>query len=104
MAQIIVMYPHPADAAEFDRYYADVHTPLALKIPGLKGLTVSKGDVSTPAGASDYHRVAVLSYESMDALAAASASPEGQATVADLANFAPPGTQVFIMDTEQKVE
>ena len=34
MAKLIVVYRIPRDPAEFDRYYAQVHTPLAKKMPG----------------------------------------------------------------------
>ena len=102
MAQTLVMYPHPEDPAAFDKYYAEVHTPLALKIPGLRSLVVNKGPISTPAGPSSFHVIAELTYDSMEALQAAMASPEAQATVADLANFAPADTQVYIFETDRK--
>ena len=35
MAKLIVVYRIPRDPAEFDRYYAQVHTPLAKKNPGV---------------------------------------------------------------------
>ena len=38
MAKLIVVYRIPRDPAEFDRYYAQVHTPLAKKIPGYADL------------------------------------------------------------------
>ena len=101
-AQTLVMYPHPEDPGHFDKYYAEVHTPLALKIPGLKKLEVSKGGTTSPAGESPWYLIAELNYDSMADLQAAMATPEAQAAVADLANFAPEGTQVFVFETEVK--
>ena len=38
MAKLIVVYRIPRDPAEFDRYYAQVHTPLAKKYRGYADL------------------------------------------------------------------
>ena len=35
MAQLVVMYKTPRDAAAFDKHYAEKHIPIAKKIPGL---------------------------------------------------------------------
>ena len=50
-------------------------------------------------GAATTHLIAVLTFDSIAAVKAALASPEGQATVADLANFATGGVEVLIADT-----
>jgi uncharacterized protein (TIGR02118 family) len=39
MFQLTVFYGQPQDPQAFDRYYEQTHTPLAKKIPGLRGLT-----------------------------------------------------------------
>ena len=49
-AHLIALYHQPTDTAAFDSYYAGTHAPLAKKVPGLRSYTVSKGEVSTPAG------------------------------------------------------
>ena len=49
MYQLTVLYNQPEDAATFDKYYDDVHTPIASKIPGLQRLTVNR-PVSDPDG------------------------------------------------------
>lgn len=51
-----------------------------------------------PAGPADYHMVAVLEFDSMDDLQAVLASSQGQAVVADLANFASGGVTVLLFD------
>lgn len=99
MATIMVLYSKPADAAAFDSYYFAKHVPLAKKIPGLRRYEVSQGPVATPEGASPYHLIALLTFDSMAAIGAAFASPEGQATAADLANFAQAGVQLLMCDT-----
>ena len=99
MATLVVLYNKPANAAAFDKHYHETHIPLAKKIPGLRKYEVSKGPVATPAGPSDYHLVALLSFDSVAAIGAAFASPEGKATAADLGTFAQAGAQLLICDT-----
>ena len=43
--------------------------------------------------------IAILAFDSMAAIQAAMASPQGQATVADLANFAGAGVDIMIGET-----
>jgi uncharacterized protein (TIGR02118 family) len=99
MAQLVVMYKTPRDAAAFDKYYADKHVPIAKKIPGLRKFEVSKGPVATPAGPSGYHLVATLTFDSLAAIQSALGSAEGQAAAADVQNFATGGADMFIFDT-----
>ena len=100
MAKLYAMYRHPADPAAFDRYYYATHIPIAKKVPGLRHYEVTSGDVAAVGGGgAPYHLIAVLTFDSLDAIAAALASPEGQATAADLANFATGGVDLYMADT-----
>jgi uncharacterized protein (TIGR02118 family) len=87
MAKLIVIYRIPRDPAEFDRYYAQVHTPLAKKIPGLRRLEVTRL-TGAPSGASDLYLIAELYFDNAAAREAALASNEAKATEADLSKFA----------------
>ena len=98
MAKMLVLYNTPEDAAAFDKYYRETHTPITLKIPGLRSLVVSKGAVGTPRGESPYHLVAELNFDSPEAMQAALASPEGVATARDLRNFAGAGVTILTYD------
>ena len=62
MAKLIVIYRTPRDPAEFDRYYAQVHTPLVKKIPGLRRLEVTRL-TGAPSGASDIYLIAELYFD-----------------------------------------
>jgi len=99
MAQLLVMYRSPEDAGAFDRYYAEKHVPLAKRIPGLRKYEISRGAVASPAGASDYHLIAILQFDDVSAIQAGVASPEGQAAVADLQNFATGGADIFMFES-----
>ncbi|MFC4946388.1 EthD family reductase [Pseudonocardia sp. GCM10023141] len=95
MYQLTVLYNQPADPAAFDKYYDDVHTPLATKIPGLQRLSVSRPapgpDGATPA----YHLIAVLEFASAADFGAGMGSAEGQAAAADVANFGQAGAMML---------
>jgi uncharacterized protein (TIGR02118 family) len=101
MAQILVLYPHPQDAAKFDRYYFDVHVPLARKIPGLRRFEVSRGTISGPGGPDPFHLVAILEFDSLAAIHQALETPESRAATDDLKNFAPAGVQIHLYDSER---
>ena len=100
MAKLIAMYKTPTDSAAFDRHYFGAHVKLAKAIPGLKGYEVTRGPIMTPAGPAPYYLVAVLTFDSMASIQAALASPQGQATVADLGNFASAGVEILMADSE----
>jgi uncharacterized protein (TIGR02118 family) len=76
------------DPAEFDRYYAQVHIPLAKKIPGLRRLEVTRLTGAPSSGASDLYLIAELYFDNAAAREAALASNEGKAAEADLPKFA----------------
>jgi uncharacterized protein (TIGR02118 family) len=99
MAQVVVTYKTPKDPAAFDKYYAETHTPLAKKMPGLRKLQISQGAVATPVGPSGIYLIATLTFDSMAAVGAAFASPEGKATAGDLPNFASGGVDIVFFDT-----
>jgi uncharacterized protein (TIGR02118 family) len=99
MAQLVVLYKTPQDAAAFDKYYFDRHVPIAKRYPGLRSYDVSQGAVATPAGPSGYHLVATLTFDNLAAIQSALSSAEGQAAVADVQNFATGGWDVIMFDT-----
>jgi uncharacterized protein (TIGR02118 family) len=101
MAKLVVLYKKAEDVAAFDSHYAATHAPLAKKIPGLKDYEISTGPVSTPQGDSSYQLVAILTFDSVDALKRGLSSPEGQAAAGDLGNFAQAGVELLMFETKQ---
>ncbi|TCN55846.1 uncharacterized protein (TIGR02118 family) [Rhodococcus sp. SMB37] len=97
MHHLIVCYGHPDDPESFDRYYSATHRPLADRIPGVR--TWHAGKVSTlDRSQAPYYLVAVLSFDSRQALDDGLASAEGQAAAADIGNFATGGATLFVTD------
>ena len=101
MAKLVALYKKPADAVAFDNHYFIDHIPKAKTLPGLRRYEVSTGSVTSAAGESPYHLVAILSFDSLAAIQAALGSPQGQATAGDLANFAQAGVELLMFDTKE---
>lgn len=91
MFRMTILYGHPTDPAEFDRYYNDVHTPLVLKVQGLKTLSVTKFAPGPHGEKPPYYLMATLDADSPEAFNAAMSSPEGRAAGGDVRNFATGG-------------
>jgi uncharacterized protein (TIGR02118 family) len=101
MAQLVVIYKTPKDAAAFDKHYLGTHVPIAKKISGLKKHEVSQGPVMTPSGPSDFHLVATLHFDNIAAIQKAFASPEGQAAAADVQNFTTDSPHMLLFENRE---
>ncbi len=100
MYRLTVLYGHPEDPQEFQRYYREVHLPLASNMKGLQGWTIGMCESTDPTQAPPYYMIVGLYAESRAAMEAILASPEGQAAVADVPHFATGGA-VFMYDDEE---
>jgi uncharacterized protein (TIGR02118 family) len=101
---VAAIYGMPTDPAAFEEYYFATHIPIAATLPGLRAAEITSGPIATPAGPSDVYRIALLQFDSLAAVQASLGSPEGQATAADLANFATGGVNLLIFETEKVFE
>jgi uncharacterized protein (TIGR02118 family) len=99
MTRLTVLYGHPTDPAAFDRYYHEVHIPIAKRMQGLKGWTIGKCQSAVPGEKPAFYMIVGLYAESRAAMEAILDSPEGRAAVADVPNFATGGA-TFLYDDE----
>lgn len=99
MTRLTVLYGHPKDPAAFDRYYHDVHIPIARRMKGLTGWTIGNCESATSGAEPPYYMIVGLYAANRADLEAILASPEGQATIADVPNFAT-GGYTFMYDQE----
>src|SRR5689334_17044228 len=90
MHRLLVLYPPPSDPDHFRSYYEDTHLPLVAKLPGLRAYRHSF-DVAAPGGESPYFCVFEADFDDAAAYSAAMESPEGQAVLADVPNYATRG-------------
>ena len=99
MQKITVLYKHPTDADKLKAYYKEKHLPLVDKMEGL-----AKTEITTiqgaPGGApSDYFLMAELYFKDEAQMQESMGTPEGQAVVDDLSNFATGGLTIMIGNT-----
>jgi uncharacterized protein (TIGR02118 family) len=91
----MALYDQPEDPAAFDQHYEETHSQLGLALPALRSFSGTRPAPGPDGSPPPYYFVAVLTFDDQDALHAALASPEGAATVADLANFAGAGVTLL---------
>ena len=101
MYRMTVLYGRPEDPEAFDRYYREVHIPIAAEM-GLTRWTLTwpvgqDGDLTSPI-----HLVADLFAESKEAMDVILASDAGRAASADVPNFATGGV-TFLQGVEEEV-
>jgi uncharacterized protein (TIGR02118 family) len=101
MVRLLVLYGHPTDPAAFDQYYQDRHIPLAKKMKGLRKWTVGKVQVQPGDDPPPYYYIADLFMESREEFEQLLATPEGQAAVADVPNYATGGVTFLYTEIEE---
>ena len=100
MVKLIVLYGHPVDSAAFETYYSETHLPIAAAIQGVNRVELTKFIGTPEGGKSSQYRMAELYFDSIEELQKQMGSPEGQAAVNDISNFATGGVDVMIGDVE----
>jgi uncharacterized protein (TIGR02118 family) len=85
--KFMVLYGHPPNPAEFEKYYLGVHMPLVAAIKGARRMEAAKclpqADGSPPA----FYRVFEMWFDSPEHMASVFATPEGMKVRADVPNF-----------------
>jgi uncharacterized protein (TIGR02118 family) len=83
MVKVSVMYVgQPEDADAFDAYYWGTHLPTVQKWPGIRRITVAKGEPG-----DEFYQIADLWFDSRADLDAALASPERNVSAEDVKRF-----------------
>lgn len=99
MISIVAVHGKPTDPHAFDRYYADVHTPLVQRIPGV--LNVRYGWVlDHPAAESTNYLICDTYFADRVSLDAALASPQMADALADVPNFSTGGVTIFFAEVD----
>ena len=93
-----VHYGTPSDAEHFASYFVSTHVPIVHTLPGLRAFEYGKVISNMDGTPSDTFWIATLTWDSADAMQAALASPEGQATVGDMANYASGGATITLSE------
>ncbi len=96
MIKLTVLYGHPTDAAAFEDYYACTHIPLVLQMKGHDKAEFTKFTTGPDGAQAAYYRMAEFWFAGLEAMQETMGSAEGQATSADLANFATGGVTFLV--------
>ena len=100
MVKLVVLYGQPKSPAEFEKYYADVHLPIAAQMKGVRRAEFARATGTPQGGPPPFYRIAELYFDSVEQMQGVLGSPEGQKTVADLANFATGGVTVAVAEVQ----
>ena len=95
MIKATVLYGHPTDPAAFEKYYNSTHMAIVGKTKGIVKAELTKMLPNPDGSAPAYYRMAELYFNGPAEIQQAMSSAEGQAMVADLANFASGGVTVI---------
>jgi len=103
MVRLLVLYGHPEDPEAFDRYYDEIHIPLAKRMQGMKKWTIGKVLGTPDGGKPDYYYVADLYADTREDIEAILATPVGQAAVEDVPNYASGGVTFVYTEVEDVI-
>lgn len=99
-AHLLVLYPHPADSAEFDRAYREEHLPFAgPRLEGATGVETTRvvgPDFAPPA----YHLISDVSFPTIEALKRCAQSSEGQEALAHAASISSGGAPTILVTVD----
>lgn len=100
MPQVVVLYPHPADATQFEADYV-AHTALLHEKTGIptdvKPYTATKFFPNPDGSAPAFYRMFMMPFDSMEALQGAMSSPGMQEVAADAFRISTGGAPVIMV-------
>ncbi len=100
--KLMVLYPHPTDAAQFDTDYRDHLSLLHQKanIPeDARPYTVTRF-LPTPEGHAPFYQLFTMPFPSAEALQQAMSTPEMQEVAADAVRISSGGAPVILVGSE----
>ena len=98
MHKVIVLYKHPVDETAFEKYYSEIHLPLAAKIPDVDHAEFTKFSPGPDGSAPEFYRMAELYFVTEDLMKQSFETPGGKAAAADIPKFATGGF-LFLVGT-----
>jgi len=93
-----VHYGAPTDPAHFESYFVSTHAPLAQKMPGLRTFEYGKAIGNMDGTPSDTFWIATLTFDSMEDMQKSLESPEEEATIGDIGNYASGGATITLSE------
>jgi uncharacterized protein (TIGR02118 family) len=85
--KLMVLYGHPPNPAEFEKYYCDVHMPLVAAMSGARRMEAAKCVPQADGSPPEFYRVFEAWFDSPEQMAVVFGTPEGMKVRADVPNF-----------------
>jgi uncharacterized protein (TIGR02118 family) len=98
MVRLTILYNHPKNADDFEKYYKETHATIASKMKGVQKVELAKVIGALDGSRPSYYRTADLYFDSGEHMKSVLSTPEGKAAIADLPNFATGGFTMLICD------
>jgi uncharacterized protein (TIGR02118 family) len=98
MHKVIVLYKHPVDETAFEKYYSEIHLPLAAKIPDVDHAGFTKFSPGPDGSAPEFYRMAELYFVTEDLMKQSFELPEARPRRLIYQNLLP---EVFFFWLEQ---
>jgi uncharacterized protein (TIGR02118 family) len=98
--KLVALYNTPDDPAAFDDYYLNKHLPLFRQVPNYQRLELARVIATADGSPSPFYRVTEAVFADMATFQASLATPEAQAAVADVVNFASAGATMLITEID----
>lgn len=96
MMKVTALFGHPTNPDEFDKQWADRHTPLVAKLKDVARFEFTKFVAAPDRGKPAFYYMSEAYFTTLAQMEQALATAEGQALVAEIANFATGGVTVMI--------
>jgi uncharacterized protein (TIGR02118 family) len=89
--KVTVLYGHPKNPEEFEKYYFGTHMPLVTAAKGGKRTETSKCPPAADGSPAPFYRIFEVWFDSQADMTAITSTPEWKKVVADVPNFATGG-------------
>jgi uncharacterized protein (TIGR02118 family) len=96
MVKLVILYPHPADEANFENGYAD-NLAMLERLPGLIRRQANMV-LGGPGGKANYYRILELYFEDYPALESALTSEHGKEAGRDLMKYTAGQAELLFVD------
>lgn len=96
MIKLTVLYGHPTDPQEFEKYYSETHLKLVSKVSGITKAEYTKFRPNVNGSEAAYYRSADLYFNNLEEMQQTLTSFDGKAMASDIPNFATGGINILI--------
>lgn len=89
--KVTVLYGHPKNSDDFEKYYLETHMPMVVAANPGKRMETSKVAPAADGSPAPYYRIFEIWFDSQAEMTAITSTPAWKKVVADVPNFATGG-------------